>query len=341
MAESLASAFYNQIISADDPGAFLESLIGRTEEDWLDFKGFSKNTSLAQQAKDIRKIWAENLSAFANTAGGLLIWGIRAQHDKAKHVSVASELALFPEPTVLKTTLQNLHLEATDPPVAGVQIHCYPAPSGNGTEGFVVCYIPESEYKPHCAKLGDKAFFMRFGDKTKVPATSVIRSLFYPKLNCRLAVDIRGVRLQDGTPLFTLNVINAGPATADDLLITCAVSIPNQAPPLNDITFHNIDDKEFVYIDLLWEPAAHTETHLLTDSGAGLRSKHPIHPGMVWIVGTCRPHLSYIPEKIMFECNVFLRGMGPQECTLYFKYFDLLSNDPIRKQVQCVPANYP
>src|SRR5207249_12045924 len=50
-----------------------------------------------------------------------------------------------------------------------------------GGKGFIVCYIPESAYKPHRTELGGaKRWMMRIGDSFVDVPPSVLRSLFHP-----------------------------------------------------------------------------------------------------------------------------------------------------------------
>lgn len=91
------------------------------------------------------------------------------------------------------------------------RIDAVPDP-GDRQRSYVVCYIPESDHKPHRAELAGRNYYLRIGDSSVVPPVSLLRSLFYP-----------GSRTS-----FTLKA-RKSPAPAD-----CALnrSIPNQRPEM-------------------------------------------------------------------------------------------------------------
>src|SRR5437867_3894786 len=133
---SLAQEFFDQILSAPDKLAFLNALVNPAklyfEEEWLEFK-CAPNID----AVEVQQTWSKALSGFANTGGGVLIWGIRAVKDKATGVDCASAADPIDNPAALKSRLMQLHHQATDPPVLGVKVEQYAAPTSG--KGFVVC----------------------------------------------------------------------------------------------------------------------------------------------------------------------------------------------------------
>ena len=152
---SSADAFLHQIVTAADPIAFLRNLVdpstGMQEEDWLEFKGGTDvQTGRPLADSECDRLWSKALSGFANTGGGLLICGIDARRD-ANGIDRASSLNLIKNPAAFKTRLNQLSQHATDPPVTGFEIVEFTDTTQNG-EGFVVCLIPESSFKPHRAK---------------------------------------------------------------------------------------------------------------------------------------------------------------------------------------------
>ena len=171
---SNARAFFDQILSQTDRYAFLAGLVASLphtfETEWLDFKG-------NPQSKDVLKIWSEAVSGFANTEGGVLIWGIDCR--KVENVDAASGLSLIPDPLALKSKLYTSINQTTDPPVHGIEVEVIEGPSG---QGFVVCFIPESTNKPHRSEHKTyKPYMIRCGDSSVIPSPSLLRSMFYPR----------------------------------------------------------------------------------------------------------------------------------------------------------------
>ena len=175
--------------------AFLRGLISRQHEEteWLDFKGGLEGPgeeSKPLRKNTIRKLWSENLSAFANTAGGVLILGIDARKN-AEGIDVAQGERLVPEPIKLKQTLSDQLLTITDPPVPGVQIAAVADPDKDG-HGFLVCLIPESQFKPHRAtEKSLQRYFFRIGDSNSVPGTSLLRTMFFPQERSQIRMDLK------------------------------------------------------------------------------------------------------------------------------------------------------
>jgi hypothetical protein len=232
-ARSSAEALFSQIMyrGAADRVAFIKAMTQPApptyEEEWLDFKsGFDGPLLNPKPLSDrfIKETWSTALSGFANTGGGLLIWGIDARKtplasDPGKMVDAAGDLRLVQHPDSLKSQLMTLHHAATDPPVVGVRVEPIGDPAGGG---FVVCFIPESRNKPHRAEFfTHKPYYMRAGDDFVVMPTVVLRSMFFPQVNPRYSVQIecRGRNLQNpkiATVDFVVTIMNVSNATAGE-----------------------------------------------------------------------------------------------------------------------------
>ncbi len=171
-----------QIRSAADPVGFIRGLVNSTpptyESDWLDFK-LPPNTDL-KDAK-WRSLWIEALCGFANNQGGVLIWGIDARKDPETGVDAACGEKPVDNPAGVKSRLIELQRQATDPPLANVEIESYEIPSALGM-GFVVCYVPEGPFKPYRAEDGKRSqYHIRAGDSFVVMSRSVLQAMFYPR----------------------------------------------------------------------------------------------------------------------------------------------------------------
>ncbi len=69
----------------------------------------------------------------------------------------------------------------------GVEYETY---TGNDGNGFVVCLIPESSYKPHRAEFADKQYYYRAGDDFLPAEPGLLRILFHPRFNPRFEIEL-------------------------------------------------------------------------------------------------------------------------------------------------------
>jgi hypothetical protein len=156
---SLARQFFEQFLAATDRVAFIRNLYDPadpvSETDWLDFK---QQPSPNLKDPKWREMWVEALAGFANNAGGVLVWGIDARKDPATNVDAACGERPVDNPSGLKSRLTELQRQATDPPLANVEIEPVPLPADPG-KGFVVCFIPEGPFKPYRTEDGRRSQF--------------------------------------------------------------------------------------------------------------------------------------------------------------------------------------
>lgn len=160
-----ASSFFEQLRSAalrkdwDEARAIIRTLSELpAETDWVDWKqanGLENNKVLG---RDDKRNLAKCLSAFANTAGGLIAWGISDER----------ELKPFPQYEDHLRHQLRLVASATVPPIVGVD--AVAVPHEDGTGGFVITYVPRSEGAPHQVSLdveGKGLYLGRFGSECK------------------------------------------------------------------------------------------------------------------------------------------------------------------------------
>ena len=135
--------------------------------------------------RSVKKIWSEALSGFANTEGGVLVWGIDARKDSDTGVDRASDLSLVKNPEGFVSRLKELHSQSTDPPISGVDFWFAEDDTSPGF-GFVACYVPESKFKPHRAEAAERNYYIRAGDSFHVASVSLLRNLFFPEYHSHL-----------------------------------------------------------------------------------------------------------------------------------------------------------
>jgi hypothetical protein len=268
---SLARDWFQGFLDALDKVAFLRGLVNSDpltfETEWLEFKPYPYTNT----EDTIKEIWSKNLSAFGNTAGGVLVWGIGAR--KVRKVDAARSIQFVPDPDELRTRLYELHHQATDPPLPGIDVRAISDP-GEGGKGFVVCSIPQGEFVPYRAEHSAKQYYVRVGDDSIVPHRVMLRRLFYPQSLARLEMSV--VVMMERKIIQGIHVIimkyeayitNAGTASADDAHVVV----------LDNVKY---DSGSGLYSAVNWAKVA---------SGSNKNSFHsvtPIHPGFSGLVAT-------------------------------------------------------
>lgn len=227
---SNARRFFDEVLN--QPGGsfqFLENLAlpaSKAEEtEWMDFKGAkqltgSLNSKTPADVKieaesKIREIWSEYLGAFANSGGGVLIWGIDAPNRNAVGTSLVADVNNFSE------LLINHTKSVVDPPIQGVEVRAIPCDQSQ--EGFVVCLVPQSKFAPHRSLFAKREYYLRCQDGNHSCPVAVLRRLFYPlafsylvplvRLNISVGNDYQ-YHLQG-----TVDIVNKGHASASEVFV--------------------------------------------------------------------------------------------------------------------------
>jgi len=322
---SNAQYLFEQIMSAPDKAAYLRAMVGAVpptfEEEWLDFKaGLGGPPTALVPLKDekIKELWSTALTGFANTGGGVLIWGIDARAtpspaDPNKKVDAASDLRFVPNPDAFKSQLMALHHMATDPPVGGVLIEPINDPAGGG---FVVCLVPESNFKPHRAEyVKNKPYYIRAGDDFVVAAVSLLRAMFHPRSKPYLRVQVRfvaqgsqsaGVEIRR----WIFRIYNTGTATARDLNVSVQTraALQSHAPG----------------------PGC-SKGDLKSETGFTIYCDRPVHPGTSRDVLTADEKWSSNSrwgKDTEFAVYMYASDHEPQAAHVRFTYQDYVNGDP-------------
>lgn len=297
---SRALDFFEQVKTDGLP--FLKALINSDpptlETDWLDFKGGEK-----LDEKNVKRIWSEALSGFANTEGGVLVWGIDARKNPDTGVDSASRLSLVKNSEVFVSRLKELHSQSTDPPISGVDFwSAHDDPSSDS--GVVVCYVPESKFKPHRAEAAERNYYIRAGDSFHVPSVALLRSLFFPEYYSHLWPEL-SASFGNGGIGVDVCIHNSGIATAKTVMLV-ARSKPDLDWKINPLGKWHI-------IGIL-----HPELRL----GSGWSSPLPVHPGMalpalrLWLEK--QPHDFAGSNQVTFEMLMYSENNLPLFSSITF-----------------------
>jgi Schlafen, AlbA_2 len=110
-------------------------------------------------SREDRKSLAVALSGFANSDGGILVWGIEARPN-GSGVDCAVALREIAQASLCLTRLNTLTGQCVSPLVDGVQHRVI---LRDRTAGFCVSVVPPSDSGPHMAKAGQDRYFKRSG----------------------------------------------------------------------------------------------------------------------------------------------------------------------------------
>ena len=155
----MTSALFQELVSGG-PTA-VRSLVGRCETLVLDFK--TKAPAKEGGDRGDRRTLAKALSAFANSMGGLLVWGVECRKnadgiDEVSGFKPVEQLAKF------TSVMRDWTVEAVMPKLADVEV-C--AIDEGGDNGFLLIDVPRSERRPHRCEIGEKLYYRRAGASSR------------------------------------------------------------------------------------------------------------------------------------------------------------------------------
>lgn len=303
--DSRAFQFFRRIVSSADPATFLRGMIGQTfatESEFLDFKEALRLDANGLMNDDLQKIWSKALGAFANSDGGVIIWGIKAKGN------IGTALSLAPDALALKARLFQLQPNMTEPPVRGVEIEAYQETT-NAVSGFVVCFIPASSSKPHQSKKPHNDFLIRVGDNCVSASFSLVKALFAPDRTATLEVmvQLRIIEERDSRSVqLAFFLHNAGPSSAYDVFILYHLPEHHIFPTHSDV----------------WKA---TESGLPGNAVSAIRPLHPeekfpIFPTQVVVSDENRQRL------FGFRFDVYAKDQAPIKRFLNYTFEDYQSH---------------
>ncbi|WP_437587742.1 AlbA family DNA-binding domain-containing protein [Sorangium sp. So ce1000] len=155
----------------------------RQEDLHLDFKVLD---GVSELNRDDRKNFAKSISGFANSDGGLIVWGVEAKRDKSG-VDGALRLVPIPNGLFVLSKLHSLTGDATSPAVEGVEHRLI---SDRGDSCFLATIVPASDSGPHMAMLGEQRYYKRSGDSFYVMEHFDVADMFGRRRGPRLSLDL-------------------------------------------------------------------------------------------------------------------------------------------------------
>ncbi|MQB20527.1 ATP-binding protein [Agrobacterium tumefaciens] len=153
---------YDELVSGGEKA--LRSLLGKQETLELEFKANEPRDPIFESGaltKPGKKILAKEISAFANSAGGLLVFGVDCRViDK---VDQAERLTPIPSLARAETSVRDAASELLQPRHDGIRVASIPSDEAHDS-GYIVVDVPRSERRPHRSEATDqKQYFKRSG----------------------------------------------------------------------------------------------------------------------------------------------------------------------------------
>lgn len=125
----------------------------------LDFKK-KQSANKAQLEADDLKNYAKALSGFANSDGGVIVWGVVDQPQSPEDPDVAIGVSQITNHVAFATNLNSVASQLVSRAVEGV-VNLPIADPSDSTKGVVASLIPASDFAPHRAEGKEKHYFKR------------------------------------------------------------------------------------------------------------------------------------------------------------------------------------
>ncbi len=193
-------------------------VISQEENLQLDFKAVNRADFTHS---DDKRNFAKALSGFANSSGGLIIWGVNARKN-SQGIDCATKICEIVPVRLFLARLNEFTGMGVSPIVEGVK-HKIIETSTDG--GIVVTYIPESDAGPHMANLGEDRYYKRSGDSFYRMEHFDLEDMFgrrkKPKLKLIPTIKGRGTNAR-----VILSIRNDGRASAKAPYLAFNVNLP-------------------------------------------------------------------------------------------------------------------
>jgi hypothetical protein len=221
MAQSFPELFVAKIeADPESAEALIEAFVTqkRAEDLHLEFKQKHDATKALLSDPDKRGL-SKAMSSFANSDGGLIVWGVVAKGTNDPEVAdVAEALAPISNIDAFHSNLNELISYAINTKLPGarnLKVLC----RTDASKGYVVTYVPAGEVPPYRAEFANKHYFKRSNNKSYPMEPFDIRDLVargrYPKIAIKTGLE----HLPSGTGLgsfdFVFSIRNEGPSALE------------------------------------------------------------------------------------------------------------------------------
>ena len=181
-------ALFEALIAEGEAG--IDRLVTeRTQENvTLDFKE-ARGAGTGTLANEDRKTFAKALSAFANSAGGLLVFGVEARKG-ADDVDCAQAAKPIANIERFKSEATTASGQLLQPRHDGIVVEAIPSQQTPGA-GYLLVYVDRSERRPHRSEAaGQKQYFKRAGDSSFEMEHYDIEDAFRRSVSAELVLEL-------------------------------------------------------------------------------------------------------------------------------------------------------
>lgn len=271
---------------------YCRDVLSSVEGVHFDYKE-KQDTRNADLAEPDKRNLCKAISGFANTGGGVLIWGV-SDHSPPRMKPIMG-VDLF-----LRNMLQ-IAAHTTDPPVPGVDGIAIPANTEGA--GYAVVFVPESQLPPHRVALRlaecQGHYYIRAGSSFAIAAHAQLEDMFGRRPHAKLVVKAREEfrTIGSGGWLIAFDVINDGRGTARNVCLEFDGTGGFQVDAnIQEWLFFNSNDSKTGKPRLLFSPRADV-----------------IHPGMAFRFRQLRlGRRSALPgTPVQIPCIVYCDDCAP------------------------------
>ena len=286
--------------------------IRRQEDLHLDFKQAPNGMD-----SDTRKNFAKALSGFANSDGGIIVWGVSAR--KVDDIDAADSPIPVQQLSQFVSALNSFTGQYVSPLVDGVEHRAIDEPSMPNS-GYVVTLVPTSDLGPHMAKGGEDRYYKRSGDSFRRMEHYEVADLFGRRPHAHLDL-CWSASYHDRRVNIEVGMANSGRGLARFPYIELEVNQPYEIHPIS-----GGDNRTFNGLSIIKVPRVGSR-HL----GFGASGGAVVYPGGLLLVAEI---VTKIPEGKPTDIPRMLLSysMSCEGCLIKPGTIELLHDDIIAKK---------
>jgi hypothetical protein len=181
---------YDELVNGGGPA--VRNLLGREEAVDFDCKLKASPDRPTLEKPDKHNL-GKTLSAFANSIGGLLLWGVDARFDQASEIDRIVGFQPISNLKRFKHELDRLSTEALMPRLTDIPIAAIPD-TKSPDQGFVAMHVQRSERRPHRCEFEPKGYYRRAGSSSRMMEHFEIEDAFKRSATPELSLEYRVAR---------------------------------------------------------------------------------------------------------------------------------------------------